>query len=297
MSKVNLSQGLKYLPSSLRLLYWDLYPSPTLPVNFSPDNLVCLQMRYSSLKQLWDGVNVRLVDLKTCDLSWSDQLIKIMDLCEVPNLEELNLSECYSLVEIPSSIQFCCKLKWFEYKSNGSSIVLPLHQHMRRPKRKWAFAHVLAPSLPNAIHSSDTCWDYYVLTEAGVCIHFKDCCDLFLGNLEAEHILLLNLEEQLLFWDLEEHVLSHNHEKHVFSWVVPTRVQGDHLIWARFEIRVPGMQVIKSGVHLIDHDGLPLLLPLLGFFLSVVMYCVVLKLRCQLKYFVLFYSFDLCVVK
>ncbi|KAJ4836761.1 hypothetical protein Tsubulata_031066, partial [Turnera subulata] len=110
MSIVNLSQGLEYLPTSLRLLHWDLYPSPTLPLNFNPDNLVSLQMRCSSLEQLWNGDNVRLVNLKTCDLSGSDHLIKIMDLCEVPNLEELNLSLCYSLVEIPYSIQFCSKL-------------------------------------------------------------------------------------------------------------------------------------------------------------------------------------------
>ncbi|KAJ4838758.1 hypothetical protein Tsubulata_035631, partial [Turnera subulata] len=110
-SKLQLpQQGLEYLPNTLRLLHWDLYPSLSLPLNFCPDNLVHLKMPWSSLTRLWEGDNVHLVNLKVCDLSWSEQLIRIMDFSEVPNLEELELRGCSSLVEIPSSIQLCVKL-------------------------------------------------------------------------------------------------------------------------------------------------------------------------------------------
>ncbi|KAJ4829585.1 hypothetical protein Tsubulata_050359, partial [Turnera subulata] len=67
-------------------------------------------MHESSLTQLWEGDNVLLVNLKVCDLSWSKELIQIMDLSGVPNLEELDLRGCRSLVEIPSSLQLCRKL-------------------------------------------------------------------------------------------------------------------------------------------------------------------------------------------
>ncbi|KAJ4841390.1 hypothetical protein Tsubulata_051422, partial [Turnera subulata] len=72
--------------------------------------MVYLKMPGSSLTQLWEGDNVHLVNLKVCDIRRSKELIKIMDLSGVPNLEELDLGECSSLVEIPSSIQLCRKL-------------------------------------------------------------------------------------------------------------------------------------------------------------------------------------------
>ncbi|KAJ4838759.1 hypothetical protein Tsubulata_035632, partial [Turnera subulata] len=110
-TKFHLPQrGLEYLPNTLRLLHWDFYPSPSLPLNFSLENLVHLEMQHSSLTQLWEGNNVHLVNLKFCDLSWSKKLIKIMDFSGVPNLEGLDLWKCSSLVEIPASIQLCRKL-------------------------------------------------------------------------------------------------------------------------------------------------------------------------------------------
>ncbi|KAJ4825668.1 hypothetical protein Tsubulata_051220, partial [Turnera subulata] len=111
ISKLHLpQQGLEYLPNTLRLLQWDLYSSPSLPLNFCPENMVYLKMPGSNLTQLWGGDNVHLVNLKVCDLWGSKELIKIMDFSGVPNLEELNLEGCWSLVEIPSSIQLCRKL-------------------------------------------------------------------------------------------------------------------------------------------------------------------------------------------
>ncbi|KAJ4839381.1 hypothetical protein Tsubulata_031757, partial [Turnera subulata] len=110
-TKLHLPQdGLECLPNTVRLLRWDLYPSPSLPSNFCPENMVYLKMPGSNLTQLWEGDNVPLVNLKVCNLWGSKELIKIMDLSGVPNLEELDLGGCSSLVEIPSSLQHCRKL-------------------------------------------------------------------------------------------------------------------------------------------------------------------------------------------
>ena len=48
-------QGLQYLPDSLSYLDWSYYPLETLPLDFEPQNLVCLRMPYSKLRRLWNG--------------------------------------------------------------------------------------------------------------------------------------------------------------------------------------------------------------------------------------------------
>ena len=55
---VSLPQGLEYLPSKLRLLYWEYYPLSSLPQCFDPKNLVELNMPYSCVKKLWKGKKV-----------------------------------------------------------------------------------------------------------------------------------------------------------------------------------------------------------------------------------------------
>ncbi|KAJ4835794.1 hypothetical protein Tsubulata_029227 [Turnera subulata] len=274
-AKLHLPQGLEYLPSRLRLLHWDLYPSPSLPFNFRPESLVHLTMHHSSLTQLWDGDNVHLAHLKVCDLSGSEQLIRIMDFSGIPNLEELILIGCSSLVEIPSSIQFCRKLtkmrvtlcpkwfsyrgssitnndggcssgneiqEWFDYKSsitnNGgrcsSSIIvvpMPLHDHhhhiRRRAIRSWTFAHVIVPPFPDPFIRY---CEYFLLREPGVCVHIVDTDDKDLRGVEAAHVLI-------------NHVPNGN----VNGLKHPP-------IWAQFEIPIPGVQVIQSGVHLTFAD-------------------------------------------
>ena len=56
--KVNSSQDFRFFPNSLRYLSWYKYPSLSLPSNFEPQNLVELDMRFSKLKELWNGVQV-----------------------------------------------------------------------------------------------------------------------------------------------------------------------------------------------------------------------------------------------
>ena len=54
-------QDLQYLPHSLRYLEWHGYPLKSLPPKFNPVNLVELKMPYSQLEQLWDGVQVHIL--------------------------------------------------------------------------------------------------------------------------------------------------------------------------------------------------------------------------------------------
>ncbi|KAJ8758636.1 hypothetical protein K2173_000357 [Erythroxylum novogranatense] len=54
-SDIHLSQGLDYLPNTLRYLRWDKYPLKSFPPNFQPKNLVVLKLYCSNIKQLWNG--------------------------------------------------------------------------------------------------------------------------------------------------------------------------------------------------------------------------------------------------
>ena len=58
--KVHAREGyFQSFPSSLRYLSWCKYPSKSLPLKFEPRNLVELNMPFSSLTELWNGVQVR----------------------------------------------------------------------------------------------------------------------------------------------------------------------------------------------------------------------------------------------
>ncbi|KDP38828.1 hypothetical protein JCGZ_04985 [Jatropha curcas] len=120
-----LPHGLDFLPEQLRYLYWHFYPLESLPLKFCPNNLVELHLPNSQLKQLWDGDNKPLGNLKVVDLNGSKSLIRISDSFEAPNLEELYLEGCESLVEIPSSLKYSRNLAWVELKGCVSICSLP----------------------------------------------------------------------------------------------------------------------------------------------------------------------------
>lgn len=44
-----ISEGHVHLPSNLRLLDWEEYPSPCLPSDFLPEKIVMLELRHSHL--------------------------------------------------------------------------------------------------------------------------------------------------------------------------------------------------------------------------------------------------------
>nr|AXU93538.1 RPP4/RPP5-like protein [Arabidopsis thaliana] len=106
----DLPQSLVYLPLKLRLLEWVYCPLKSLPSTFRAEYLVKLIMKNSELEKLWEGT-LPLGSLKKMNLWYSKNLKEIPDLSLAINLEELNLSECESLVTLPSSIQNAIKLR------------------------------------------------------------------------------------------------------------------------------------------------------------------------------------------
>ncbi|KAH9782821.1 Disease resistance-like protein DSC1 [Citrus sinensis] len=93
-------EGLEYLPEELRYLHWHEYPLKTLPSNFEPENLIELNLPYGKVEQIWEGEKEAL-KLKSVDLHHSDNLTRMLEPSEIPNLERINLSNCKSLSYFP----------------------------------------------------------------------------------------------------------------------------------------------------------------------------------------------------
>ncbi|KAM7519349.1 hypothetical protein LguiB_018311 [Lonicera macranthoides] len=93
----------KYLPSSLRWLIWDKFPSESLPPMFEAYNIVGLELRDSNIKQLWTR-NKMMDKLKYIDLSFSPLIKTTPDFTATPNLEVLNLIWCRNLEVVHPSL-------------------------------------------------------------------------------------------------------------------------------------------------------------------------------------------------
>ncbi|RXI00726.1 hypothetical protein DVH24_000960 [Malus domestica] len=88
------------LPDSLRYLYWRGYPLESLPLKFSPENLVDLHMPCSQVKKLWKE-DQRLVNLQVLNLPGSIYLTEVPNLSGSLKIVNIDLSSCRRLVEIP----------------------------------------------------------------------------------------------------------------------------------------------------------------------------------------------------
>ncbi|CAF2136633.1 unnamed protein product [Brassica napus] len=108
--KVRIPEGLNCLPDKLRLIDWNDCPLIFWPSKFSGKFLVELIMRSNKFEKLWEGIKP-LQCLKRMDLSFSKYLKEIPDLSKATSLEELDLSECKSLLELTSSISNATKLR------------------------------------------------------------------------------------------------------------------------------------------------------------------------------------------
>ncbi|XP_034675157.1 disease resistance protein RPV1-like [Vitis riparia] len=116
-NKVKLSKDFEFPASELRYLCWQGYPLESLPSSFYAEDLIELDMCYSSLKQLWES-NKPLEKLNTITVSFSQHLMEIPDLSvRAPNLEKLILDGCSSLLEIHPSIGKLSKLILSSLKS------------------------------------------------------------------------------------------------------------------------------------------------------------------------------------
>ncbi|GJV90138.1 NB-ARC domains-containing protein [Tanacetum coccineum] len=91
---VNFFGKLDFLSNNLRLLYWHGCPFKLLPSDFSPENMVIIDLSYSNIKQLWTTPKLRYC----CNLTTTP------DFSEITNLEELDLEGCVNLVTVHPSI-------------------------------------------------------------------------------------------------------------------------------------------------------------------------------------------------
>ncbi|XP_037495398.1 disease resistance protein RPV1-like [Jatropha curcas] len=98
------AKELQFLPNKISLFHWEDCPYNSLPSNFFMKNVVELNMKGSKVKQLWNG-NKCPQRLKYLDLSECEYLETLPDLSSAPNLEDICLSNCKTLSQIPLSIQ------------------------------------------------------------------------------------------------------------------------------------------------------------------------------------------------
>ncbi|TQD78224.1 hypothetical protein C1H46_036225 [Malus baccata] len=107
--KKHLIGHLKFLSHELRCLSWVGFPFESLPSNCLFKNLIDLDMQDSLIDQLWEGAQT-LEKLKFINLSYSQYLKETPDFTKVPNLENLILEGCISLLEVHPSISTLTKL-------------------------------------------------------------------------------------------------------------------------------------------------------------------------------------------
>ncbi|CAN7075801.1 unnamed protein product [Brassica oleracea var. botrytis] len=148
--------GQSYLSRKLRLLHWSNFPMTCLHCIPNPDLLVELIMYDSNLEKLWEGTKP-LSNLKWVDLAQSKNLKDVSSLSTATSLEELNLTGCSSLVELPSSIGNAIHLKKLDLSGCSSLVELPSSIgnaiHLKKLDLTGCSSLVELPSsIGNAIH-------------------------------------------------------------------------------------------------------------------------------------------------
>ncbi|KAJ0085383.1 hypothetical protein Patl1_06859 [Pistacia atlantica] len=124
ISNVHISGDLEYLSNELRFLKWHKYPSNSLPSSFHPQNLFKLNMCYSHVQHLWNGIKA-FEKLKSMKLSHSYNLIRTPDFTQIPNLERLDLEGCISLLEVHESVGLLTKLVLLNLKDCKNLVRFP----------------------------------------------------------------------------------------------------------------------------------------------------------------------------
>ncbi|KAL7205625.1 hypothetical protein ACSBR2_018535 [Camellia fascicularis] len=103
LNYVQLGGSYKEFPKKLRLLCWRGFPLKSIPRNFPLESLVSVDLRNSSLEQVWKGRKF-LKLLKFLNLSHCHSLIRIPDFSGLCSLERLLLKDCTCLVKVHESI-------------------------------------------------------------------------------------------------------------------------------------------------------------------------------------------------
>ncbi|XP_048438292.1 disease resistance protein RPV1 isoform X3 [Pyrus x bretschneideri] len=104
LNYVRLAGGYQCLSKNLRWLCWHGFPLEFIPIELCQPNIVAIDMRYSSLKQVLCGDSGLLDKLKILNLSHSHDLTQSPDFSKLPNLEKLILKDCKRLAKVHKSI-------------------------------------------------------------------------------------------------------------------------------------------------------------------------------------------------
>ncbi|XP_058185232.1 disease resistance protein RPV1-like [Rhododendron vialii] len=121
---VHLTTGYEHISRRLLWLSWKGFSLKCIPWNFSMEKLVALDLRYSSLKLVWNRKMI-LDKLKFLYLSHCHYLTKTPDFSGLSSLKELLLNDCKSLVEVDKSIRCLDKLLVLDMKNCTELRMLP----------------------------------------------------------------------------------------------------------------------------------------------------------------------------
>nr|XP_028962417.1 TMV resistance protein N-like isoform X1 [Malus domestica]XP_028962418.1 TMV resistance protein N-like isoform X1 [Malus domestica] len=129
LSHVRLDGCYVDFPTGLRWLCWLEFPLDSIPIDFPLENVIVLEMQYSSLRQVCKGTKF-LPSLKILDVSHSHGLSETIDFSLSPNLEELILVDCTSLKNVHESIGNLERLVYLNLKDCKNLRMLPKNMCM-----------------------------------------------------------------------------------------------------------------------------------------------------------------------
>ncbi|KAK9911049.1 hypothetical protein M0R45_034974 [Rubus argutus] len=124
LSHLQLTGCYEEFPRGLRWLCWIAFPLDSIPIDFPLENLVVLEMQYSSLRQIWNGPKC-LPTLKSLDLSHSHGITVSTDFSACANLEKLVLVDCAGLIDVHGSIGKLKRLVCLNLKDCKNLRMLP----------------------------------------------------------------------------------------------------------------------------------------------------------------------------
>ncbi|KAK7276509.1 hypothetical protein RIF29_17649 [Crotalaria pallida] len=100
---MQLTNDLKCLSSSLKVIHWTKYPMKSLSLGEQLDELVDLRMHHSKIVRIWDE-NQFFANLEYIDLCNSEDLIETPIVSGAPCLQSMLLDSCTNLVKVHQSV-------------------------------------------------------------------------------------------------------------------------------------------------------------------------------------------------
>ncbi|CAF1710480.1 unnamed protein product [Brassica napus] len=122
--KLNFPDELELPLDEIRYLYWLKFPFKNLPKDFDPKNLTDLNLPYSTIEEVLDGVK-ETPKLKWVDLSYSSKLRNLSGLLNAESLQRLNLEGCTSLEQLPKGMKRMQSLVFLNMRGCTSLRILP----------------------------------------------------------------------------------------------------------------------------------------------------------------------------